>query len=102
MDYVYAALLLHSLGKEVTEENMKNVIKATGSEVDEAKIKVLVDALKGVDIDKEIKEAQTMSMSAPVAAGPAPSAPAENKEKKEEEEKKAEESAAAGLSSLFE
>ncbi len=101
MDYIYAALLLHSLGKQVDEENLKNVIKATGAEVDEAKVKVIVDALKGVDIDKAIAEAQQVSVAPVSAAQPAAAAPQQKQEEKEKEDKKAEEEAAAGLSSLF-
>jgi large subunit ribosomal protein L10 len=103
MDYIYAALLLHSLGKPIDEESLKNVIRATGAEVDEAKVKVIVDALKGVDIDKAITEAQQASVAAPVAvaAQPAAASTQQKQEEKEKEDKKAEEEAAAGLSSLF-
>ena len=94
MEYTYAALLLHKLGKEVSEENIKNIVVATGVEVDESKIKSLVASLKGVDIAKELE-------SASLVAAPA-SAEAPKEEKKAEapkEEKK--EAAAEGLSALF-
>ena len=39
MEYVYAALMLHKLQKEVTEENVTSVVKATGAEVNEAQVK---------------------------------------------------------------
>jgi len=94
MEYTYAALLLHKLGKEINEENLRKVIGTTGAEVDESKVKSLVASLKGVDIDKELESASL------VAATPISGAPAE--EKKEEapkEEKK--EAAAEGLSALF-
>ena len=55
MEYVYGALLLHSAGKEITEENLKKVIEATGEQPDEAKIKALIASLEGVDIDEVIK-----------------------------------------------
>ena len=95
MEYVYAALLLHKLGKEVNEETVKSVVAATGAETDESKIKSLVASLKGVDIAKELESASL------VAAAPAEaSAPAEEKkEEKPKEEKK--EAAAEGLSALF-
>jgi len=93
MEYTYAALLLHKLGKEVNEENLRRVIGTTGAEVDESKIKSLVASLKGVDIDKELESTSLVS-AAPV------SAPAEEKkEEKPKEEKK--EAAAEGLSALF-
>ena len=99
MQYVYGALLLHKQGKEVSYENMKKVVESTGGEVDEAKIKVLVESLKGVDIDKELESASVMA-AAPAggASGDAgDKAQAKAEEKKEE---KAEE-AAEGLSALF-
>jgi large subunit ribosomal protein L12 len=93
MEYIYAALLLHKLGHHVTEENLHKVISATGSHVDEAKIKTLLAALQGVDIAAELANA-SVAVAAPAAstAGPA-------KEEKKEEEKPSE--SAAGLSALF-
>ena len=96
MEYIYAALLLHKLEKEVNEENVKKVVAATGSEIDESKIKSLIASLKGVDIAKELENASL------VAAAPAGGSKAPAEEKKVEapkEEKK--EAAAEGLSSLF-
>ena len=94
MEYVYAALLLHKLGQEVNEANLKKVISATGADVDESKVKVLVASLKGVDIDAKLANA-SMAMAAPAAGA----APAEAPEEKKKEEPKAE--AAEGLASLF-
>lgn len=93
MDYIYAALLLHKLGKEVSEHNLKSVVAATGHSVDEGKIKSLVVSLKGVDIDKELESASLVS------AAPAHAPAHEKKEEKPKEEKK--EAAAEGLSALF-
>ncbi|MCK5043490.1 50S ribosomal protein P1 [Candidatus Pacearchaeota archaeon] len=95
MKNIYAALLLHKLGKEVNEENMKKIVVAAGVEVDESKIKSLVASLKGVDIAKELESASLVS-SAP-ATGEAPKE--EKKTEKPKEEKK--EAAAEGLSALF-
>ncbi|MBE5728066.1 50S ribosomal protein P1 [Candidatus Parvarchaeota archaeon] len=97
MEYVYAAMLLHSLGKEINEDSIKKVIASTGVEPDEGQIKAVVSALKDVDIDKIIKEAQ----SAPVAAQPAASQETHKEEKKEEPPAVKPEEAAAGLSNLF-
>ncbi len=98
MEIVYAALLLHKLGKEVNEENVKKVVVATGAEVDESQVKSLIASLKGVDIDKELESASLVSAAAPADSGSA--APAEEKkEEKPKEEKK--EAAAEGLSALF-
>jgi len=91
MEYTYAALLLHKLGQEVNEDNLKKVISAAGASVDEAKVKVLIASLKGVDIDAQLANAS-------IAAAPAAAAEAPKEEKKKEEPKV---DAAAGLASLF-
>lgn len=98
MDYLYGALLLHKLGKEVNEENMKKIISATGAEVDEAKIKTLIASLKDVDIAAELENASAVAAVPSAGAGGA-DAGKEKKEEKKEEEKPSE--SAAGLSSLF-
>jgi len=93
MQNVYAALLLHSTGKEIEENAVKKVVEAAGGTVDESSIKSLVVSLKGVDINKALEEAK----SAPVAVSAAPAA--EKKEEKKEEPKP--ELAAEGLAALF-
>ncbi|HEY6405402.1 MAG TPA: 50S ribosomal protein P1 [Nitrososphaeraceae archaeon] len=102
MEYVYAALLLHRLKQDVTEDNVKNVIKATGASPDEVKVKALVAALSDVNIDEALKAAP-VAVSAPAstspAPAPAPASAAESPAAKEEEKK--EEEALEGLSSLF-
>jgi large subunit ribosomal protein L12 len=101
MEYVYAAMLLHKAGKKVDEHGIKKILDAAGVNTDDAKIKSVVAALDGVDIDKAIKEA---AFAAPAAsAAPAAEAKHEKKEEKKEkhDEKKEEESAAAGLGALF-
>ena len=92
MEYIYAALLLHRAGKEISEENLRKVVEAAGITADEAKIKTLIASLKGVDIAKELETAAVMA-AAPTAAGKV-EAKAEKKEEKAEE-------AAEGLSALF-
>jgi len=99
MEYMYAAMLLHKSGKGINEGSIKKVLEAAGIHVDEAKVKAIVAALDGVDIDKVIKES-----SIPVAVAPAVVEVKEEKKKEQksaENEKKAEEQAAAGLGSLF-
>ena len=91
MEYIYGALLLHKLGKEVNEANLHKVVAAAGSDVDESKVKVLVSSLKGVNIDEQLANAAIASASASVVEAP--------KEEKKKEEPKAE--AAEGLASLF-
>jgi len=92
MEYIYGALLLHKLGKPVDAEHLTKVIKATGVEPDEAKVKSLIASLHGVDIANELANAST---AVAVSAGPVEA----KKEEKKEEEKPAE--SAAGLASLF-
>jgi len=104
MEYVYAAMLLHKAGKEITEDAVKAVLSAAGVGVDDARVKALVAALQGVNIEEAVKKAAVAA--APVAAVPvAGEAKADEGKKKEEksaeDEKKAEESAAAGLGALF-
>ncbi len=96
MEYIYAALLLHKLGKEVNEENVKKVVAAAGQEADESKIKSLIASLKGVDIAKELESASLVA--APVSGGS--EVPAEEKKAEAPKEEK-KEAAAEGLSSLF-
>ncbi|HLC77922.1 MAG TPA: 50S ribosomal protein L12 [Candidatus Nanoarchaeia archaeon] len=93
MEYIYGALLLHKLGKEVTENELKSVVAAAGVQVDDSKVKSLVASLKGVDIASELESASL------AAAAPAASAPAH--EKKEEKPKEEKAPAAEGLSALF-
>ena len=102
MEYVYAALLLNSAGKDVSEDSVKKVLTAAGAKPEEARIKALVAALQGVNIEEAVKKAAV----APVAAAPAEAAPAEGKKEEKkgpspEEEKKKEEEAAAGLGAFF-
>jgi large subunit ribosomal protein L12 len=99
LEYIYAALLLHKLGKPVNEENLTSVVKAAGATPEEVQIKALASALSEVNIDEALKNAATMSVAAaPAAAAGAPAAKAEEKPKEEE---KKEEEALAGLASLF-
>jgi large subunit ribosomal protein L12 len=101
MEYVYAAMLLHSAGKEISEVNLTKVLKAPGIKVDKARVKALVAALDGVDIDEAIKQAS--AVPAPQAPAEAPAEASAEAEAKEEEKKKeeSEEEAMAGLGALF-
>ena len=100
MEYVYAGMLLHKAGKEVTEENVKKVLEAAGIEINDAKLKALVASLDGVDIEKAIQEAVvTPAASAPAAESTEKAE--EKKEEKKEDDGKKQEEAAAGLGALF-
>ena len=100
MEYVYAALMLHKLKKDITEENLTAVVKASGGEVNEAQVKSLVASLADVNIEEAIKAAPVAVAAAPAAT----EAPAKSDEDKKEEKAadgKSEEQAMEGLSSLF-
>jgi len=98
MEYVHAALLLHSAGKKVDEAGLLNILKAAGAQVDEARVKALVAALEGVNIEEAIKSAAVPAVAAPAAA---PAKTEEKKGEKKVEEEKKEEEALAGLGALF-
>ena len=98
MEYVYAALVLHSAGKKIDENGIKSVLKAAGVEANDARVKALVSSLDGVDIEEAIKTAVAAAPAAG-AAGPAAAAPAA--EEKPEEKGPSEEEAMAGLGALF-
>jgi len=104
MENIYAAMLLHKAGKEITEESVTNVLKAAGLTVDAVQVKALVASLSEVNIDEAIKAAPTMMAAVPAApAGDATTAaaPAADNKKKAEEDKAKEEAALEGLGALF-
>ena len=102
MEYVYAALILHKLKKDITEENVTSIVKASGGDVNDAKVKSLVASLADVNIEEALKAAPVAVAAAPAAA---PAAGGEDKkadEKKDEAASaKSEEKAMECLSSLF-
>jgi large subunit ribosomal protein L12 len=98
MEYVYAALLLHKAGKKLSAKAMEDVLTAAGVTPDKGRVKALLAALEGVDIDDALKSAAAMP-AAPAASGGAAAPAEEKKDEKKEEEK--EEEFTAGLGSLF-
>ena len=102
MEYVYAALLLHKLKQNITEDSVKNVVKAAGVTPDDVRVKALVAALGEVNIEEALKAAPVAVAAAPAPAGGAAASPGEAPAKEEEKkEEKKEEEALEGLSSLF-
>ncbi len=100
MEYMYAAMLLHSAKKPITEDAVTAILNAAGIQPDGVRVKALVAALAEVNIDEALK--------APVfAAAPASTAAPAAEAKKEEakpaeapkEEKKEED--LQGLGALF-
>jgi large subunit ribosomal protein L12 len=101
MEYIYAAMLLHTTSQEINEGNVKKVLEAAGAEADDARVKALIAALEDVDIE-EAMEKTAVAAAAPAAAPAAPAAEeAAEEEEEEEDEEEKEEEAAAGLGALF-
>lgn len=101
MEYVYAAMMLHSAEKEIDEKSVGAVLKAAGVKADDARVKALVASLASVDIG----EAMSQAIAAPAAAAPAAAAggassdaPAEEAAAEEEED---DDAGFEGLGSLF-
>ncbi len=101
MEYVYAALLLFKSGKEISESSVKAVLSAAGIDVDDARIKALIAALDGVDIDEAISKAAVAPVAFAAAAPAGAAAPAEEEAEPEEDKSEKEESGMAGLGALF-
>ncbi len=102
MQYLHAALVLNSVGKEITEKGIEAIIKAAGDKPDESKIKALVATLSTVNINEIIKGASVMASASPAVASTPTSGTADSKKAQvKEEKKKEEEGDDLGLSSLF-
>ncbi len=104
MEYVYAALMLHKLKKDINEDNITSLVKASGSEVNAAQVKALVASLADVNIEDAIKAAPVaVAAAAAPAADAAAGGDAKKGEKKEKPapDGKSEEQAMEGLSALF-
>jgi large subunit ribosomal protein L12 len=100
MEYVYAAMLLHSAEKEIDDKTVTAVLTAAGVDVDGARVKALVSSLGSVDIGEAMATAVAAPVAAPAAVGGGSTADAPAEAVVEEEE---EEDAGAfeGLGSLF-
>jgi large subunit ribosomal protein L12 len=99
MEYVYAALLLHKLKQDITEDNITNIIKSAGATPNEVKVKALVAALSEVNIEEALKSAPVATANIASSATPPPST--ETKAEEEKKDEKKEEEALEGLSALF-
>ncbi len=96
MEYIYAALMLHALGKKIDEESIESVLRSAGANVDKSRVKALVASLSEVNIDEAIKLAPTLTVAKAPEAAPAP-----KEEVKEKKVEKKEEEAIQGLGALF-
>lgn len=99
MEYVYAAMLLHSAETEIDEKAVTAVLKAAGVTADSARVKALVASLSGVDI----AEAMATAVAAPAAAAPVAAAGSSDAAPAAEEEEEDEDDGGGfeGLGSLF-
>ena len=100
MEYVYTALLLHAVGKNVSEAAVTKVLEAAEAKPDSARVKALIASLKDINIDEAIKNAAAVQAVAAVPAAAGEAQP-EAKAEKKEDKKKTEEEAAEGLAGLF-
>jgi large subunit ribosomal protein L12 len=99
MEYMYAAMLLHSAGKQITEEAITSILSAAGIQADGVRVKALVAALAEVNIDEALKApvftaAAPAAVAAPAKAEEKPATAAPKKEEKKEEDLQ-------GLGALF-
>lgn len=99
MEYIYSVMLLNKAGKTVDEKSVTAVLEAAGVKADAAKVKSLIAALDGVDVEKVIAESSVVASAAPAAAGAAATQAAAPVAEKKEEAPAAD--ASAGLGSLF-
>lgn len=100
MQYLHAALVLHTTGKKVTEKGIEAIIKAAGGKPEESKVKALVATLSSIDIDEVIKGASLLTTASPGASVSEPTKDVKDAAKVEEVEEE-EEGDDLGLSSLF-
>jgi len=100
MEYMYAAMLLHSAGKEISEDTITNTLTAAGVSADSSRVKALVAALADVDIDEALKAPVFAAGAAPAAAPAAAEEEAAPEEEAKEEEPEEEEDL-QGLGALF-
>jgi large subunit ribosomal protein L12 len=101
MEYVYAAMLLHKAGKEISENSVSNVLKAAGIAADTVRVKAIVASLSEVDIEEAIKSAPTMMAAPATAQATAEEKKPKKEEKKPEDDKEKEDAALEGLGALF-
>ena len=98
MEYMYAAMLLHSAGQNISEDAVTNTLTAAGVSADSTRVKALCAALADVDIEEALKAPVFAAGAAPAAA---PAAVEEVAEEEVKEEEPKEEEDLQGLGALF-
>lgn len=99
MEYMYAAMLLHSAGKAITEDAITNTLTAAGLQPDSIRVKALVAALADVDIEEALKT-PVFTAGATTTTAPA-TVEEEAAPEEEEQEEEQEEEDLQGLGALF-
>lgn len=97
MEYMYAAMLLHSAGKDISEDSVTNTLTAAGVSADSSRVKALCAALADVDIEEALKAPVFAAGAAPAATAAVEEAPVEEAKEEEPEE----EEDLQGLGALF-
>ena len=100
MEYMYAAMLLHSAGKDISEDAVTNTLTAAGISADSTRVKALCAALADVDIEEALK-APVFAAGAATAAAPAAAEEEAAPEEEAKEEEPEEEEDLQGLGALF-
>ena len=100
MEYMYAAMLLHSAGKEISEDAITNTLTAAGVSADSSRVKALVAALADVDIEEALKT-PVFTAGATTTTAPATVEEEAAPEEEEQEEEQQEEEDLQGLGALF-
>ena len=102
MELIYAALTLSEADKEITEENLQDIVDAAGLDVEDSEVAALVAALEDVDIQEAMETAVAGGAAAPApAADESEEAEEEAEEEEEEEDEADEDEAAEGLGNMF-
>ena len=102
MELIYAALTLSEADKEITEDNLQDIVNAAGLDVEDSEIAALVAALEDVDIQEAMEKA-VAGGAAPAPSGDDSADEEEEAEEEEEDEDEGadEEEAAEGLGNMF-
>ena len=103
MEYVYAAMLLHSAEKEIDDKTVTAVLTAAGVDADKSRVKALVQSLSSVDIGDAMATAVAapVAAAAPAASGGAAAPAAAEEAPAAEEEEEDDGGGFGGLGDLF-
>ncbi|CAG9324338.1 unnamed protein product [Blepharisma stoltei] len=98
---VFAALILHDEGVEITAEKIQKLVSASGNDIEKYWPLLFSNALKGQDVSKLLSNLGSGSAASAPASAPATSGETKTEEKKEEKKEEAEEEVLDGGMDLF-